>query len=336
MLSTRDLNSRPAPSRRPAPLITSRVVTERDRAIGCILGLALGDALGAPFEFMRASELPRPLPVLERPWMGLPPGTTTDDTAMAMNLVDSLLALGSLDTRDLARRHVAWFRSGPPDIGSQTARVLVRVSEGAVAEEAAETLWRLRGPEVSAGNGSVMYCAPLGVAYAHRPRELARLGPRLCAVTHYDGRCKTAVVAVTQAVGALVRGEGRAGAAEASLRVSAELEGGEELEFLVEAVGQSRPIDGPDQGFCLYAAAAGLQALANGWDFEAGLLRVVALGGDTDTNAAVAGALVGAAVGQGALPERWIARLAGRDSIEERAERLADVAAGMTPESPST
>jgi ADP-ribosyl-[dinitrogen reductase] hydrolase len=297
-----------------------------------MLGLALGDALGAPYEFTRATELPRPLPVLERRWMGLPAGTTTDDTAMAMNLVDSLVASGRLDTRDLAARHVDWFRTGPPDVGSQTARVLTRVSEGAVAEESAEALWRLRGPEVSAGNGSVMYCAPLGVAYASRPRELARLGPRLSAVTHFDGRCKTAVVAVTQAVAALVRGDGPVASVARALALTADLEGGEELEFLVEAVGRSRPVDGPDQGFCLYAAAAGLQALARATSFESELVRVVELGGDTDTNGAVAGALVGAAVGRDELPGGWLARLAGRDALEERAARLADLAASMAPE----
>ena len=310
-------------------------MSEWDRAAGCVLGLALGDAIGAPFEFMRAPEIPDPLPVLVLPWMGLPSGTTTDDTAMAVNLVDSLVSLGRFDGSDVAARHVAWFRSGPPDVGSQTARVLRRVSEGAEPQEAAEAIWRLRGPEISAGNGSVMYCAPLGVAYAHRPRELARLGPRLSAVTHFDGRCKTAVLAVTQAAAALVRGAGPEPAVERALELTADLEGGEELEFLVEEVGRSRPIDGPDQGFCLYAAAAGMQALVRASSFETELVRVVELGGDTDTNGAVAGALVGAAVGREALPQGWLMRLVDRDSMEERAARLADLAAAMAPEPPS-
>ena len=59
---------------------------QRERAIGSILGLAVGDALGAPFEFRRRSEIPDPLPAFELPWMGMPPGTWTDDTAMARNL----------------------------------------------------------------------------------------------------------------------------------------------------------------------------------------------------------------------------------------------------------
>ena len=86
------------------------------RAIGAILGLALGDALGAPFEFRRASSIPSPLPAFERPWMGLPPGTWTDDTAMARNLWTSLIEHGgTLDLDDVRARHLAWLATGPPD-----------------------------------------------------------------------------------------------------------------------------------------------------------------------------------------------------------------------------
>ena len=150
------------------------------------------------------------------------------------------------------------------------------------------------GPEVSAGNGSVMYCAPLGLAYANRPERLLELAPALSALTHVDGRCRTAVTAVTLGVAALVRGEPAHDAARSALAAVADLEGGEELEFLVEAVGGSRAIDGPDQGFCLFTAGAAFQALVRPGDVETELRRVVSLGGDTDTNAAVAGALLGA------------------------------------------
>src|SRR6266496_6309519 len=110
---------------RPRP-IASRAVDLAGRIVGSVLGLALGDALGAPFEGRRAAEIPDPLPALELPWMGLPPGTTTDDTAMAMNLVGSLADRGSLDVDDVVRRHLDWLASDPPDVGSLTRRVLVR------------------------------------------------------------------------------------------------------------------------------------------------------------------------------------------------------------------
>src|SRR6185436_21170102 len=125
-------------------------------------------------------------------------------------------------------------------------------------------------------------------------------------LTHVDGRCRTAVTAVTLGVAALVRGEPAPDAARSALTAVEDLEGGEELEFLVEAVGASRAIDGPDQGFCLFTTGAAFQALVRPGDAEAELRRVVSLGGDADTNAAVAGALLGARDGVQGLPPVWL------------------------------
>jgi ADP-ribosyl-[dinitrogen reductase] hydrolase len=303
-----------------------------DRVDGCVLGLALGDALGAPFEFRRRDLIPRPLPPLELPWMGRPPGTTTDDTAMARNLVRSLSERGRFDPDDVVRRHLEWLASDPPDVGALTRRVLLRAARGEPAAEAARKVWEERGPEVSAGNGSVMYCAPLGAAYANRPGELQDLAPALSGLTHADERCRTAVLAVTLAVAALVRGEGPGAAVGQALSAALPLEGGEELEFLTEAAGSARRIDGPDMGFCLFTAGASLQVVVRMGEGTAGppaeeLERVVAMGGDTDTNAAVAGALLGAAVGAVGLPQGWLDRLIDRRAIAAEAHGLVPLAA---------
>jgi ADP-ribosyl-[dinitrogen reductase] hydrolase len=297
-----------------------------DRVVGSCLGLALGDALGAPFEFLRANNVPDPLPALERPWLDLPPGSTTDDTAMARNLMRSLAERGGLDPVDLVERHLAWLRTDPPDVGTNIARVLRRIERPEDAPAVARAVWQERGPEVSAGNGSVMYCAPLGLAYANRPGELLELAPALSGLTHVDERCRTAVLAITLTVAALVRGETAEVAARAGADAALEREGGEELEFLVDAAGSSRRIDGPDQGFCLFTAGVALQALLRGGDAASELRRVVSLGGDTDTNAAVAGALLGARDGLGGLPEAWLARLAERDAILAEARALVPLA----------
>jgi ADP-ribosyl-[dinitrogen reductase] hydrolase len=301
------------------------------RVVGAVLGLALGDALGAPFESRRAKNVPDPIPHFELPWRGGPPGSTTDDTAMARNLVRSLVDRGGFDPDDLVARHLEWLASGPPGVDNFTARVLGQVGRAPasgvglarLAEAAARAVWEGRGPEVSAGNGSVMYCAPLGAAYPARAALLVDLAPQLSALTHFDARCGTAVLAVTTTVAALVRGEDREEAVAAALRTVADREGGEELEFLTQAVGDKRPIDGPDQRFCLFAAATGLQAVARGGGFEGELRRTVGLGGDTDTNGAVAGALLGAAVGWDGLPPGWFERLADRQAIASEAMSLA-------------
>jgi ADP-ribosyl-[dinitrogen reductase] hydrolase len=303
-------------------------MTLQERVVGCVVGLALGDALGAPLEGLRSTLVPHPIPLLEIPWGPFPPGSTTDDTALARNLVRSLVARGRFDPEDLIARHVEWFTDDRRGIGLLTFRVLRGVFEGGRADELAKAAWEDRGPEVSAGNGSVMYCAPLGAAYANRPERLLDVAPRMSALTHYDGRCRTAVLAVTLAVAALVRGEPAEAAVRDALALALDREGGEELEFLVDAVGETRAIDGPDMGFCLYTAAVGLQTVARASSFEEGLLQVMEFGGDADTNGAVAGGLLGAAVGIDGLPAAWLERLQERDAIQAEARSLARLAAG--------
>jgi ADP-ribosyl-[dinitrogen reductase] hydrolase len=294
----------------------------RDRAAGSILGLAIGDALGAPFEFRRATEIPDPLPAFRDRWMGFPPGTWTDDTSLARNLWTSLIAhRGAFEPEDVLRRHLAWFETRPPDIGNQTSAALLEARRG--TPEAARAVFERRGPEVSAGNGSVMYCAPLGVARARDPERLVVEAPALSKLTHWDERCATACLAVTLAVAALVRGEGPEAAVVGAVEAVVDLEGGEELEYLVGEAGRARAIDGPQMGFALFAAGIGLQVAGEGRGFEEGLRYVVGLGGDTDSNAAVAGALLGARHGLAAIPLDWRDRLADGEAIATEADALA-------------
>jgi len=282
----------------------------------------VGDALGAPFEFRRRDQIPSPLPAFEVPWMGLPPGTWTDDTAMARNLWTSLIEhRGELALDDVLARHIAWLETSPPDVGNQTRLALREAAAG--VPDAARAVLERRGPEVSAGNGSVMYCAPLGVVRARSPERLVDEASALSRLTHWDGRCQTACLAVTWAAAALVRGDGPEDAVRSGLAAVAGREGDEELEFLVGEAGRTRPLDGPDMGFTLFTAGIALQVAGEGLGFEGGLRHVVSLGGDTDTNAAVAGALLGAAHGVGGIPSTWVDRLAERDAILAEAHALA-------------
>ncbi len=297
----------------------------RQRAIGSILGLAIGDALGAPFEFRRARDVPDPVPAFELPWMGRPPGSWTDDTAMARNLWRSLIEHGGeLVLADVLDRHLAWLATGPPDVGNQTRAALAEAARGTA--EPARAVFDRRGPEVSAGNGSVMYCAPLGVARARAPDRLHVEAPALSQLTHWDERCRTACLAVTLAAAALVRGEAPRDAVIASVSACGGLAGAEELEYLVDHAGRERSIDGPEMGFTLFAAGIALQVVGEERGFEDGLRAVVALGGDTDTNGAVAGALLGACHGAAVIPSVWLDRLADGHGIVDEADAVADLA----------
>ena len=243
---------------------------------------------------------------------------------MARNLWSSLIANGGvLVVPDVLARHLAWFETGPSDVGAQTRLALEEARRG--TPEASRAVFERRGPEVSAGNGSVMYCSPLGVARARDPERLFVEAPALSALTHWDGRCATACLAVTLAVAALVRDEEPAGAVRAAVGAVPGRDGAEELEHLVDEAGRSRPIDGPDHGFVLFTAGIALQVVGEGRAFDEGLRHVVSLGGDAGTNAAVAGALLGARHGRGAIPSAWFDRLADGEAIEAEARALASL-----------
>ena len=271
--------------------------------------------------------IPDPLPAFELPWHDYPPGTTTDDTGMARNLIRSLVHAGDVDTVDLADRHIEWYRSQPAGIGNLTRRVLERADRtGVLAELAARQLWEQRGPEVSAGNGSVMYCAPLGAFRATRPDLLFEEAPALSAITHWDERCRTACLAVTLAVAALVRGEGHRESVERG--VEAVIGRREERSSSTWLPRQVTP--GRSMGR-IWASRCSPRGSGSRWppmgpSFEEGLRYVVSLGGDTDTNAAVTGALLGALHGREALPSAWLEKLEDRQAIEAEAEALADAA----------
>jgi len=241
---------------------------------------------------------------------------------MARNLWLSLIATGGdLDTGEVLARHLAWLETSPTDVDTLTRRVLTWAADG--VPDPARRYLDERGPELGAGNGSVAYCAPLGVAYAHRPDALETAAPALSAITHWDERCRTACLAVTLATAALVRGEPAEPSVRVALKAVEHREGGEELEYLVGGAGIARPIDGPDREFVFFTAGVALRVAGEGRGFEEGLREVIGLGGDTSTNAAVTGALLGALHGVDAVPPSWVSALVEGEALRREAEALA-------------
>jgi ADP-ribosyl-[dinitrogen reductase] hydrolase len=132
----------------------------RERAHGALLGLAIGDALGAPLEFSDPRETAAAVERgLEMNGGGVwRPGEWTDDTAMALALAESISERGLLDLDDLARRYAAWAASGPKDIGITTRVALSGATCAQDARENASLLHAQTGR--TAGNGTVMRAAP--------------------------------------------------------------------------------------------------------------------------------------------------------------------------------
>jgi ADP-ribosylglycohydrolase len=275
-----------------------------DRYRGCLLGVALGDALGAPYEF---SSPPFEVAREFRPGVfGTAPGHPTDDSTLAAACAEALLEAGRAGgaggieagfAAGYVRRLVAWATSDPPDIGIQTRR----------AVDAWQTGHPPPADEAAQGNGSLMAVAPVGLRFAGEPEAARAIAAAFARLTHPSAAAVECNVTYAGLLAAAVRG---AGAGDLDAGVAPAPPGAEPA--------------GAKKGWCRLTLHLAVRALENATavgPFEA-LVSVIALGGDTDTNAAVAGGLLGAAHGASAWPAHLLDGLALRPRLEQLATEL--------------
>lgn len=292
-----------------------------DRAEGCLLGLACGDALGGAVEFTARDDLVRSFPDGVREITGgglhdLERGEITDDTHMAIAIARACNAEG-IDLDLVVANFLAWYRSGPKDIGNTTRQALALLESGVPWTAAAERLLRESAGGV-AGNGTVMRSAPVAIRFrSDRPR-LVQVSIDTARITHADPRATWGAVALNQAIvhlldgGAIIDTPGATVAGIGDRRV-------------VEAIGRVVALDHDELrsgGFVLDTLAASFWCLLNRPSAEEAIVTAVTLGWDADTTGAVTGALAGAAWGAEALPARWLQVLQVRDEVRELARSL--------------
>jgi len=307
------------------------------RALGSLLGLAAGDALGTTHEFKALTAPPFPTlatgPLIDIVGEGpfrLAPGEVTDDTQMAAGLADVFAREGRLDAAAIAARYLAW-REVAFDIGVQISQVLQRIEAGGDATGEGRRLWdeKQRHP---AGNGSLMRTAVIGVMLAGHP-DLRHATFLDGAVTHFDPRCQLACAAFNASIAHALTGRPspasmvRAAADElpaaaADLRgrhpdLRAEIDG---AEAALRADLAAARDDDPDlygdelhlhraAGFVRVAFRLAYWELLHAPDYAAAVIDAANRGGDADTNAAITGALWGAFAGVDGVPPAWIARV---------------------------
>ena len=294
------------------------------RARGALLGLVVGNQLGVPTEGMGSAEAIREaFPQGVRDLMPPPDGSPfDDDAAMTLLLAESLGERDGFDAQDVAERWVKWMNKDGRGIGLTTQQALRLIENGSDPFEAGR---RTMGPR-SASNGAVMRCLPVALRYHDNADKLVRVSAQQAAITHADERCTWGAAAVNLAVRELLHGnqyfleevlhrlEGAAPRAliEAIGRVAWEQEG--DLPLALEG----------EAGYVVHCVEIAFWCAVHRPSLEEALVFLVEAGGDTDTNAAVAGALLGARDGETGIPPRWLDQL-GRSStrgVSELAERL--------------
>jgi len=303
--------------------ITQQQLEEKSRFLGALLGAAAGEALGAPHENKTAAGMgtaPR-----EITGGGIrDAGEPTDDIQLMLALLRSIVSSRKLDVDDVARGYLKWFATRPKDIGNLTRAALENLRAGEPPSQSGAIAWEDSGRR-SAGNGSVMCCAPIGLLHLKNPDGLVEDATAASRITHYDPRCVASCVAVVTAIAQLVRGgedadEAVARAASAAAAIS------DEVRAVIERGSARKPsdlrVDGEDRGFVLHTVEIAFSALSSAADFEDGVMAVVSRGGDTDTNACVAGALLGAKLGKSRIPDRWTSKLKAAPELTALGEQL--------------
>jgi len=290
-----------------------------ERAQGVVLAAAVGDALGAPYEFGPAGRLSAEFPTAARGpstelrgggSLGWEPGEWTDDTQLALHLAASLVTLGRFDPADVWGRFQAWAVTGPPDIGLTTGAVL---GSGRPWQSAAREHHEAGGR--GAGNGSVMRHGPMAVwAAPLGPDEAAALARAQSMLTHGDPLAGEGCVVIGELVRlALVEGVDLAVSLEAAVAAALELVPAEHRSVYAEVLAPSwTPAEARvPNGVVWPTVGTAVWALRSSTSLEQALRRAVDVGGDTDTVACVTGQLAGAAYGVSAVPVRWASRVRG-------------------------
>ena len=305
-----------------------------DRARGTMLGLAAGNLLGLPVESQWHYEIAR--------WY--PDGITDidpreahcpmdDDLAQAVELAEALAGGGDY-LSDFAERLITWADENGRGIGGLSRRVISQLRRNS-PPEAARIVYEQRP---IAPNGGVMRCAPAALARFRLPELLVSDSAATCAVTHYSATCQWSCIIINAVIARLLRG---AAPDLPGLMSAAAADGAPDLlqqsqrdgipADVLAAISGSNSV-APDCswlrqdqrliGHTLLAMQAGMWAAVTPLDFEAALREVVEAGGDTDTNGAVAGAVLGARYGASAIPQRWLDCIPQRGRIENLAEAL--------------
>ncbi len=310
-----------------------------DRIAGALLGVHAGDALGATLEFSSWSEIRARYPTGIRDIVGggpfgWPAGQATDDTDLTRAVLLAYLVPGEGDVvRLTADNMLAWLDglwpgrepgSRPRDIGRATLLGLERYRRCGDPRTAG-------AGQGQAGNGSLMRCIPTALAIADRDRRI-RESIEISAITHDDQRATTGCAAYNEIAAALLDGAPPRPATAAGLAAARELgcppvadaiDRGQRIQPAIMAAAGIVALDGEASGYVLDSLSLAVAAVLDPRPLPDVLIDIVRLGNDTDTNAAIAGGLLGTRDGASAIPARWRTLLQFGREFTEAASALA-------------
>jgi ADP-ribosyl-[dinitrogen reductase] hydrolase len=305
----------------------------KNRIMGGILGVLVGDALGLPVQFLSRGEI-QDNPITEMRGYGtfdVPAGTWSDDSSLTLCLVESLSENG-YDLEDLAKRCVLWFDEGylTPfdesfDIGRATAQAMNRLKEGISPLKAGST------EEHSNGNGSLMRILPAAIYFMNLTElDFIQKVSNISRVTHAHPRSQLGCCLYSLYCKDLLKGLNPKEAYDALLHKAGTLFKGSEMEGELSAY--QRILNGglpllneseiQSSGYVVDTLEAALWCLLQNSNFKATVLQAVNLGDDTDTVGAVTGGMAGLYYGFDSIPKAWVGTLIKIQEVKETCSRF--------------
>lgn len=295
---------------------------------GSLLGLACGDALGAPIEFLLPDHFH---PVDEFRGGGafnVQPGQWTDDTSMALCLADSLITCRGFDAHDQMSRYLRWYREGYLSSAGECIDI------GSTTRESLELFARTGEPfagtaaQGTAGNGCLMRIAPVPMFFLDDERRAIEMGGLSARTTHGADTCLDACRYFSWMLVRALRGESK----EELLTpkpwpferpLCADIQ-----EVAAGSYLRKEPPEIRGSGYVVESVEAAMWAFHRGSDFVDCVRRAANLGYDTDTTAAICGQIAGAHHGEEGIPSRWLRQLHWSSRIRGMADRLFEISQG--------
>lgn len=277
--------------------------SERNRALGAMIGLAVGDTVGTTLEFKERGEFQPITDMVGGGPFRLKVGEWTDDTSMALCLLDSLIAHEAIIADDLLERFYRWYESGYNSHNSRCFDI------GTTTRDALNE-WKRNGQTVApdlnylSGNGGIMRLAPVPIYWWYSDKWSAQSAREQSQTTHGSKECLDTADKLARIIARGIRGEPQ------GLN--------EKLKSFQENVISS-------SGYVLDTFVAAQWAVLTTDNFKDAILKAANLGDDADTVAAVAGQIAGSLYGLSGIPEDWVDKLAWKDHIMDLTNGLFDM-----------
>lgn len=303
---------------------------DTNKVKGCLFGQAVGDALGLGSEFMTKADVLRFYPngltdysqIIQdshrRRWMR---GAWTDDTDMMLCIANAIIETGKADIATVARNFKAWFNGVPMGIGRHTNNVLAIRDYEKNPLYTSELVWKISNGR-AASNGGIMRTSVVGLL----SKDVEISAENMCKLTHFDPRCVGSCVLVSHIIHSLVY-ENSAPSYSELVELAGRYDNS-----IIEYVKKANELDFEDvmlddsnKGYTLVCLFVALWCYFHAQSFEEGLLKVVNAGGDADTNAAVACAILGAKYGFDSMPNKYINNLVNKDLLGDTVNLLISV-----------